>query len=273
MGRQLKRVALDFAWPLRKVWEGFLNPHYEFSRDCPTCDGSGRSAAGLRYNAEWYGYVDFDPRSTGSVPFSVSHPVIFDHAIRNGGGCEERRRLAELFNRRWSHHLAQEDVDALMAGNRLNDLAKHLGRTPWPSEVNEWSLSGIGHDSINNWLCVKARCERNGEPLDCAICHGEGRLWDTPEDKARAEAWEPTEPPAGEGYQMWQTVSEGSPISPVCHSPEGLARWLADDDGTGDEGNATWLRMIQRGGWAPSGVSTPETGFLTGVEFMGRPIE
>ena len=26
MGREVKRVALDFNWPLHKVWEGFQNP-------------------------------------------------------------------------------------------------------------------------------------------------------------------------------------------------------------------------------------------------------
>jgi len=68
-----------------------------------------------------------------------------------------------------------------------------------------------------------------------------------------------------------QTVYEGSPISPVCATAEGLAHWLAvnDDGGSTYE---TWLRMIERGGWAPSGMSSPETGFLTGVEFAGRPL-
>ena len=28
MGRELKRVPLDFDWPLNKPWEGFVNPHY-----------------------------------------------------------------------------------------------------------------------------------------------------------------------------------------------------------------------------------------------------
>ena len=27
MGRELRRVPLDFNWPLNKVWEGFCNPH------------------------------------------------------------------------------------------------------------------------------------------------------------------------------------------------------------------------------------------------------
>jgi hypothetical protein len=26
MGRQVRRVPLDFSWPLEKVYDGFLNP-------------------------------------------------------------------------------------------------------------------------------------------------------------------------------------------------------------------------------------------------------
>lgn len=58
-------------------------------------------------------------------------------------------------------------------------------------------------------------------------------------------------------WQMYETCSEGTPISPVCASPEELAQWLAehgasafaDMPATYDE----WLRTIQRGS-APSAV-------------------
>lgn len=32
MGRELKRVPLDFDWPIGKVWEGYANPA------CKTCE-------------------------------------------------------------------------------------------------------------------------------------------------------------------------------------------------------------------------------------------
>lgn len=52
-------------------------------------------------------------------------------------------------------------------------------------------------------------------------------------------------------YQMYETTSEGTPISPVFATPEELARWLADTgastfaDDTADYD--TWLKMIERG--------------------------
>lgn len=65
------------------------------------------------------------------------------------------------------------------------------------------------------------------------------------------------EPPAGDGWQMWENTSDGSPISPAFETPEELARWLADtgasacarQTATYDE----WLAMIRQG-WAPDMV-------------------
>lgn len=72
------------------------------------------------------------------------------------------------------------------------------------------------------------------------------------------------EPPTGDAWQMWETVSEGSPISPPCESPEELARWLADnniDDATYDE----WLKVVSLG-WCPSEMFLPDHGVMTGAK-------
>jgi hypothetical protein len=41
MGREVRRVPLDFEWPLNKVWEGFLNDHYV---ECPDCENGSTVA-------------------------------------------------------------------------------------------------------------------------------------------------------------------------------------------------------------------------------------
>src|SRR3990167_10236577 len=43
MGREIKRVALDFDFPLGETWTGYLNPHRLTS--CPDCDGRGTHAS------------------------------------------------------------------------------------------------------------------------------------------------------------------------------------------------------------------------------------
>lgn len=70
-------------------------------------------------------------------------------------------------------------------------------------------------------------------------------------------------------YQMYENVTEGTPISPVMNSPEILARWLADNKASASgEMTATyeqWLSVC-KGGWAPTLVYTPERGLISGVE-------
>lgn len=72
------------------------------------------------------------------------------------------------------------------------------------------------------------------------------------------------------GWCMYETTSEGTPISPVFETPEELARWLADNGAsTFGYNTATydqWLGMIQAG-WAPSAVSDGG-GLRSGVEFI-----
>lgn len=67
---------------------------------------------------------------------------------------------------------------------------------------------------------------------------------------------------------MYETCSEGTPISPAFATPEELARWLADT-GASSFGSMTatyeqWLATCRRG-WAVSAVMDSK-GFRSGVE-------
>ena len=74
-------------------------------------------------------------------------------------------------------------------------------------------------------------------------------------------------------YMMYETTSEGTPISPACETPEELARWLADNKASAfGKSTATydqWLNMISGPGWAPSAVMDVE-GLRSGVVFVGN---
>ena len=69
-------------------------------------------------------------------------------------------------------------------------------------------------------------------------------------------------------YQMHETTSEGTPISPIMETPEALARWLADNNASAFAGmGATyeqWLATITRGS-AVSAAYLPGKGFISGV--------
>lgn len=273
MGRELKRVPLDFDCPIGSDWQGYVNPHYT-AQKCTACGGSGYSPRAKYLHDLWYGYVPFDPASNGSEPFSSTDEIVQAKAKRNyqdsvRRAALEARRLADLFNESWSHHLSQDDVDALVEAGRLCDFT-HTWKSgdgwklkdppyhPTAKEVNEWSIRGFGHDSINCHVCIEARCKREGADTACTICHGHGDIWPSEEDKRRYETWEQIEPPTGDGYQIWQTVSNGGPCSPVFAAPEELARWMVanDDSVTRDTTYDQWLKFINGPGWAPSLVAT-----------------
>jgi len=91
--------------------------------------------------------------------------------------------------------------------------------------------------------------------LLCSSCHGDGEIVADAAQHTAAEAWEPTEPPAGDGWQVWQTVGEGSPVSPVYPSAEALIAALST---IGTEYDAPVSReaaeAFVRVGWTPSGA-------------------
>lgn len=74
-------------------------------------------------------------------------------------------------------------------------------------------------------------------------------------------------------YMMYETTSEGTPISPAFETPEALAHWLADN-GASANGKATatyeeWL-LVCIEGWAPSMMGIPGFGLLPGVVAMSK---
>lgn len=294
MGRDVKRVPVDFDWELNKVWEGYLMPDRFSENDCPDCE-RGYSPQAEHMYAQWYGNAPFAPASTGSEPLKATTPAVLAFAERNVSRApefygtspfavsREARRLADLWNRQWNHHLAQDDVDALIEAGRLHDFTHTWTREtgwqpkkpavhPTAEQVNMWSLSGLGHDAINAGIVISARCEREGIVDRCPTCNGFGSLEAYEGQRAEADAWERTEPPAGEGWQLWETVTEGSPISPVFATAEELARWMASPaytwGVTGKPSYETALNFV-KAGWAPSLAGSSETGVVSGVEFIG----
>lgn len=286
-------MPLDFDWPLNKVWSGFLLPDELGEETCAVCDGSGYSGYARMLNARWYGHIPFDPAETGSKPYTTETPEVRAFAERNlahspqyyGTGFlardREARRLADLFNSQWSHHLDQTDVDALVESGRLVDFThtwvKGDGWQPiepvptvTPEQVNAWSMVGFGHDSINASIVVRARCERDGQPVECADCGGHGSREKYEGQRAEAEAWEAAEPPTGDGWQLWETTSEGSPISPVFPSGDELAEWMSQNPCGFAKARIdldTARSWVHGSGWSPSMIGGP-TGVTDGITAM-----
>lgn len=131
----------------------------------------------------------------------------------------------------------------------------------------------FGHDAINNWRAVSAALKAFGLPDGWGVCVTcDGHALD-PAQREAYESWEETEPPTGDAWQMWETTSEGSPISPPCDSPEALADWLATNNASSNGASTAtygqWLRMIRGPGFAPSMIARDGV-IQSGVEAVGK---
>lgn len=258
MGREIKRVALDFDYPINQmIWKGYHNPYRGL--ECKVCGGTGESPEIRRLSEDWYGHE----RPGSRWVYKITQDEV--QALLDSG------RLMD-FTRVPINDEQREVVKKKIADGGNSWLPYDNGYIPTADEVNEWAQHGMGHDSINRWICVKARAKRLGiTEMECSCCHGDGVLWPDEKYAKLSEEFERIEPPAGDGYQLWCTTSEGAPMSPVFATPEELAKWLADS-GASSFGRDTatydqWLKFIRGPGWAPSMIAD-STGLHSGVEVV-----
>lgn len=249
MGRELKRVALDFKWEIGKIWSGYINPHQR--HECVDCDGLGWSKDYKELENEWYGWGKEDYK-----------PNPFREGFRYNASA-------------WNNNLTQEDVNSLIESDRLCDFTRvpltdehreivrkkiedggnswlpfDNGYKPTAKEINEWNLKSMGHDGLNRSIVIKAKLKRQGKSHICIHCDGEGEKWQHPRAKYYYENWKKYDPPKGEGFQLWETTIEGSPSSPVFETLEKLCDWCEDNATTFGKHKATkeeWFKMLDDG--------------------------
>lgn len=249
-------------------------PEFLRTKPCVFCGGYGYSPEARRMHDDWYGNGHFRPEDNGTEPFPYDHPKIWAFAERNvsqspeyyGNGtdaiAQEARRLAALWNREWSHHLNQEEVDAQLAEGQLREMTHTWDRengwqeiVPRPTltarEVNEFYLSVL-MGGPSQWVAMKTRAAREGVDLNCEHCNGKGSTEKFKGQRKATKKWKPLEPPKGDAWQIWETVSEGSPVTPAFDTPEELAAHWAKASSGIEYNNA--LAWIVGPGWAPSGV-------------------
>lgn len=195
MGREIKRVAFDFDWPMSKPWRGYLTPERFRFPSCAACDGTGLSPGAYAIERTFYTHQTGDPRTAWHD--KIGQPEV-DNLI-------ERGRLRTWIDGKWeSLPLTAAMVNAANVRAGMGD---------------------YNHDGINRGILVQFRCERLGITVECGACEGHGDVA-TSTERAEADAWTSEEPPKGEGWQVWETVSEGAPITPVLPTAEALIDYL-----------------------------------------------
>jgi hypothetical protein len=352
MGREVRRVPLDFDWPLKKVWKGYINPH---SKECAWCRGRGDTkqaqrfdefgrrliiaadasldrpedyvpSPALRYPEDrdkfaqrepvWHRwstnhtelprwpFPDYDPVETlmtlSGLPADWLTPVE-EHVIKMLASIEIPVAFYEPVMSRYSW----EEVEGKRVRRTVLD---PLGGTYYPHPYLCWEdgipdvgpkfhelvvalapkikLGTIGDDG-SAYRIQEAIMKHVGIPYEveerswgpwevfqwgqCEQCGGGGL---DPECRDAYEAWEDYEPPKGDAYQIWETTSEGSPITPPFETPEELARWCVDNKastfGSETANYETWLKFIRGPGWAPSMIGQEGVGLVSGVEGLTR---
>ena len=228
--RTLKRVPLNFQAPLHKVWKGYINP-YPGPLTCNLCDGSGHNAATKKIADEFYDSDGF------GVRWAYNYNVGPD-------GLPATRPPWQVIGqcRRWCNNITQDEVQALVDGGRLISFThtwtqgegwkrREDGYIPTAEEVNAAESRGglDGHDAWNRWILIEARAKRLGVYGTCPRCKGKGEKFPPRIHRRPYKAWRECEPPTGDGFQLWETCSEGSPISPVFASADKLADWCAEN--------------------------------------------
>ena len=256
MGRELRRVPLDFDWPLNEPWKGFINPHY---KPCPedqkTCfNGQTAGAAWLETFCRMFCVVaddilngDASKARGGNVP----HPYMVE--MPTAPHYETPR-------------YKKEEFDKLESRARMNAYYRYMESIP-PSErvirpsqdflqlmeglTGEKPETGFLAGYFNkSYLLYFRLIKEAGLDRDtwgvCPVCKGE-RL--DPAVKAVYDAWKDYDPPEGPGWQLWETVSEGSPISAVYPTREKFIEYLI-----GEGYSKKAAENFSESGWAPSMV-------------------
>lgn len=232
MSREIRRVPEGFDWPLDKVWEGYLMPDDLHLLPCPAGDACCNGTTSARAWVE-----------------EMAHLLLMLDDERPG------RPMHPYFNSIPSHPMPSPDIKEFGTG-----LAGREGR---------W----LGHDAIDRWQAGKKIIKAAGLKKSwgiCPACEGTCGVDAYEGQSADRETWKPTKPPTGEWWQLWETISEGSPVTPAFETAESLALYMGENPRAGRTKNMTYeaiLKWVTTGGWAPSLVVT-SAGIKSGIEAM-----
>lgn len=265
MSREVKRVALDFDWDLGEPWVGYQNPYEKFVVGCKQCGGDG-----------------LNPHTrelTRTCHYDAYLPPSF---YRNRDAAEHHRMLNEAMDKAWGYSLAEDDIQYLRKnlpralepfGERFKTAQDKKtgrwfstmtlvegGRVVTAADVNARTRACGPFGSVHDlsYYVVIYRAKKAGlDHTPCSKCKGRFSVYLSPEAERRSKRWKPIQPPLGEGWQLWEGVSSGSPVTPVFATAEELIQHLVNEgECTGDRYSEKGARNLVLGaGWMPSSAS------------------
>ena len=180
-------------------------------------------------------------REVRRVPPNWQHPV----GVRANG----RTGYMPMFDRSWDEEVREWKEGFLKWESGLRPVYRD-GRYDWQPK-DEWEYADTYADRPD---------------LEWWGYHG-----DPPDDR---DMYRPYTDAEATAYQVYETVSEGTPVSPVFADRESLIEWLVNDGSGMGVGGRTHRMSRQAaeafagGAYAPSMIVTPEHGVQSGVESL-----
>jgi hypothetical protein len=159
------------------------NFYFEISRKnhtCPHCDGTNLNKATKQLSDDWY---DLD--HTGRK-WSVDINDSEVEALVKAG------RLFDFFDERYRFDDEIGSWVVLERAEKYEDskwVPCDKPKLPTAQEVNRWAKGrGMGHDCINQWICVETRAKDLGVYGNCEHCDG-GYIYDESQATVSLQLW------------------------------------------------------------------------------------
>ena len=163
---------------------------YRKGHSYPHCEGSALNVATKQISDDWYAfdnprYIDVDSNrrfNDNAWSHHITDDEVFE-LIKHG-------RLGDLTDYRGHFDEEKQKWMGWVDGKRIKIAAPRPNQIPTAEKVNHWSAyeRGFGHDSINQWICVKQRAIRLGVYGSCEHCE-EGVIYDESEARVALQLW------------------------------------------------------------------------------------
>jgi hypothetical protein len=236
MQRKIRRVPLDFNHPLNVVWPGFQNTLYNpcplegtrcfngqtgdgnwFEAICRLLSSIGREAA--RNTPEKRAAMD--RRELGWPATRLEEE--FPEAPRRTPSRATYARLQAIEPKSARHLAWRRHYDEHPEDRALQPLTPEILRVLEPLASGRDFSNIADHASTGLMLGILKVAGLDLDWVLCPVCKGSRT---DPATRAAGDAWRETEPPSGDGWQLWETVSEGSPVSPVFPTERAFRKYL-----------------------------------------------
>jgi hypothetical protein len=165
-------------WELDEYNE-LVNFYFFIDRDAKECqcEGTGLNPKTKQLSDDWYDFA-----RTGRKWMNNITDIEVKALVKAGS-------LSNLTDKRYSFD--EEKNVWTYLDTEKHEWVEMEGEPVFPTaeEVNEWSRKGMGHDSYNEYICVKARAKHLGVYGKCEHCEGKGYVYIEEKPRLALQMW------------------------------------------------------------------------------------